>query len=105
MSEDDTRYRMRPRERTEVTIRTRSPSAEIGPAAFPAGSDPEIPVIPPLAVPAAGATRLRFGEAAVIIERKGDLVTLVLPGGVRIEGSAADAASLAAALSVRPPVR
>lgn len=105
MSEDDTRYRMRPRERTAVVVRTAAPASDAAPGGFPAGSDPEIPVIPPLAVPAAGATRLRFGDAAVIVERKGEVVTLVLPGGVRIEGSAGEAAALAAALSVRPPPR
>lgn len=102
MSEDDIRYRLRLRERTEVVVRA---APDPAPAAFPAGSDPEIPVIPPLAVPAAGATRIRFGDTAVIVERHGDVVTLVFPGGVRVEGSASDAASLATALSVRPPPR
>lgn len=102
VSEDDIRYRLRLRERTEVVVRT---PADPAPAAFPAGSDPEIPVLPPLAVPAAGATRIRFGDTAVIVERHGDVVTLVFPGGVRVEGSASDAASLATALSVRPPPR
>lgn len=41
----------------------------------------------------------------MIVERHGDVVTLVFPGGVRVEGSASDAASLATALSVRPPPR
>lgn len=103
VSEDDTRYRMRLRERTEVAIRT--PAAPAAPESFPLGSEPEIPVIPPLAVPEAGACRIRFGDAAVIVERKGDVVTLVLPGGVRIAGDAGDAAQLAAALSVRPSGR
>ena len=105
MSEDDTRYRMRPRERTAVAIRTPAPAADAAPDLFPTGSDPEIAVIPPLAVPTAGATRLRFGDTGVVVERKGDVVTLVFPGGVRIEGSAGEAALLAAALSVRPPAR
>lgn len=102
VSEDDIRYRLRLRERTAVVVRT---APDPTPAAFPAGSDPEIPVIPPLAVPAAGATRVRFGDTPVIVERHGDVVTLVFPGGVRVEGSASEAANLAAALSVRPPPR
>jgi hypothetical protein len=106
VSEDDTRYRMRPRERIAVAMRKApGPTPDAAPADFPAGSDPEIPVIPPLAVPTAGATRIRFGDTAVVVERKGDRVTLVFPGGVRVEGTAAEAASLAAALSVRPPPR
>ncbi len=99
--EDDTRYRMRPRERTAVKVA----KASAPPQAFPVGSDPEIPVIPPLAVPAAGASRIRFGDTPVVVERNGDAVTLVFPGGVRIEGTAEEAATLAAVLASRPPSR
>lgn len=75
------------------------------PEDFPLGSDPEIPVIPPLAVPDARAIRVRFGDTPVIVERHDDTVALVFPGGVRIEGSTAEAVALATALSVRPPHR
>ena len=46
VSDDDTRYRMRPRERTAVAIRTPAPASDAPPDGFPTGSDPEIAVIP-----------------------------------------------------------
>ena len=101
--DDDIRYRLRPRERTAVLtpprgVPTRDPAP---PAAVAAGSHPEIE-LGPLDAPVAPPRTLRFGGAAVVIERSGTTVTLVLPGGGRIVGDERDAAALAAVLAAPP---
>jgi len=52
-----------------------------------------------LAVPADGRVLASFGGCELVIERSGDRVALVLPGLVRLLGTAAEAAALAALLS------
>lgn len=90
----DTSYRFRLRERTPIGGRRPEPSA---PAPFPHGSDPEL--IPPLAVPEAPSHTVSFGGVALVVERHGATVTLVLPGGARVQGSVKDAETLAAILT------
>lgn len=96
VSEDqDIRYRVRSRERTEVGPPRR---VERAPAAVAVGSDPEISVMAPLAAPSAASHTLAFGASVIVVEHGPAGVTLVLPGGVRLAGSSSDAAVLAAAL-------
>ena len=95
MADDkDTSYRLRLRERTPIGGRRAEARS---PEPFPAGSDPEL--IPPLAIPEAPTHTVAFGGAALVIERHGSTVTLVLPGGVRVQGSLKDAEALAAILT------
>lgn len=91
--DNDTSYRLRLRERTPIRGRPVEPST---PSVLPVGSDPELV---PLAMPESPTHTLVFGGATLVIERHGATVTLVLPGGVRVQGSAKDAETLAAILT------
>ena len=90
----DTSYRLRLRERTPIRGSRVEPRT---PEALPVGSDPEL--IPPLAVPEAPTHTVAFGGVSLVVERHGAVVTLVLPGGVRIQGTAKDAEALAMILT------
>ncbi len=92
--DQDTSYRFRLRERTPIRGSRAEPSV---PEALPVGSDPEL--IPPLAIPEAPTHTVAFGGVALVVERHGSAVTLVLPGGVRIQGSLKDAEALAMILT------
>ncbi|MBK9032426.1 MAG: hypothetical protein IPL61_14135 [Myxococcales bacterium] len=98
MSQDEgTKYRVHSRERTQVVTARRSSTAP--PTNFGLGSDPEIPVIPPLAAPMERSVTVPFGRDVIVLVHGRRAVTLMLPGGVRIESTPAEALALADALS------
>jgi hypothetical protein len=100
--DNDTQYRVRSRER--ISIRTSPATKPVeGAANLAVGSDPEIPVIPALEMPALASPAIRavdFGTVQITVEDRGDQVVLVLPGGIRIQGSRRDAEQMADALRI-----
>ena len=96
MTDKDTEYRVRSGEKIDVTrARTRDSDR---PRALPVGSSPDIAVIPELAAPTRPSATVEFGRSSLVIEDHGNRVVLILPGGVRVEGSRDEALRLAAAL-------
>jgi hypothetical protein len=75
---------------------------------MPAGTHPGVPPELPRAAPPPRTADLvqkrRFGNVEVTIEHRGDEVSLVIPGVVRLVGSRADALAMIEALA-KSPVR
>jgi hypothetical protein len=75
---------------------------------MPAGTHPGLPPELPRAAPPPRTPDLvqkrRFGNVEVTIEHRGDEVSLVIPGVVRLVGSRADALAMIEALA-KSPVR
>jgi hypothetical protein len=68
----------------------------------PAGTQPEIPRYAPAPRPADLVDKRRFGNVEVTIEHRGDEISIVIPGVVRLTGTRADALSMIEALARTP---
>ncbi len=70
----------------------------------PAGTQPQLARAAPPPRPADVVERRRFGNVEVTIEHRGDEVSIIIPGVLRLAGSRADALAMIEALA-RSPVR
>jgi hypothetical protein len=97
--DNDTQYRLRSRERIAVnpSPRPRERAGDSG-RPFALGSNPDIAVVPELAVPSHAGVAVAFGTTTVLIEVDGDRVVMTMPGGLRLVGTADEAERLASAL-------
>lgn len=69
---------------------------------MPAGTQPEVPRYAPAPRPADFVDKRRFGNVELQIEHRGDEITIVIPGVVRLTGSRADALGMIEALARMP---
>lgn len=68
----------------------------------PAGTQPEVPRLNPAPRPPDLIDKRRFGGVELTIEYRGDEITIVVPGVVRLTGTRADALSMIEALARTP---
>ena len=68
----------------------------------PAGTQPEVPRLNPAPRPPDLVDKRRFGAVELTIEYRGDEITIVVPGVVRLTGTRADALSMIEALARTP---
>lgn len=68
----------------------------------PSGTQPEVPRLNPAPRPPDLVDKRRFGNVELNIEHRGDEITIVVPGVVRLTGSRADALSMIEALARTP---
>lgn len=69
---------------------------------MPAGTQPEVPRYTPATRPADLVEKRKFGNVEVQIEHRGNEITIVIPGVVRLTGTRADALGMIEALARTP---
>jgi hypothetical protein len=68
----------------------------------PAGTQPDVPRLNPAPRPPDLVDKRRFGGVELTIEYRGDEITIVVPGVVRLTGSRTDALAMIEALARTP---